>query len=207
MRRAAVVVVFAALVFAGGCTLFDSGILYKETWSDQATTAWTLGDSETATKSIESGRYHVLVKQTSQTLLYWNDDEGPFGDVQIDVDVKHEAGADVDAASGLAFRLGSINDFYLFQLGPVGSFRVLKWVGGASSVVRAWTQSAAIKTGMVENHLTLLAEGTSLTFLINQVEVAEITDASHSTGYVGVSVQSWNVNVEESFDNLVVRKL
>jgi len=207
MRHAAVVVVFAALVFAVGCALFDSGILYDETWSDLTTTAWTLGDSEAATKSIEGGRYHVLVKQAPQTLVYWNDDEGPFGDVQIDVDMKHEVGADVDAASGLAFRLDSLNDFYLFQLGPTGNFRVLKWVGGGSSVVRAWTQSAAIKTGIAENHLTVLAEGTSLTFLINQTEVAEITDASHSTGHVGVSVQSWNVNVEESFDNLVVRKL
>jgi hypothetical protein len=207
MRNVGVGLLCAAAVVLGGCSLFSSGILYEETWSDTATTAWTLGDSETATKSIDGGRYHVLVKQAPQTLVYWNDDEGPFGDAQIDVDVKHEAGADVDSASGLVFRVGSINDFYLFQLCTTGSYRVLKWVGGVSSVVKAWTQSTAIKTGMVENHLTVLADGTSLTFLINATEVAELTDASHSTGYVGVSVQSWNVNVEESFDNLVVRKL
>lgn len=207
MRRVVLGLLCVAAALVGGCALFDSGILYEETWSDTATTAWTLGDSETATKSIDGGRYHVLVKQASQTLVYWNDDEGPFGDVQIDVDVKHEVGANVDSASGLVFRLGSINDFYLFQLSATGSYRVLKWVGGVSSVVCAWTQSTAIKTGMFENHLTVLADGTSLTFLINDTEVAEVTDVSHSTGYVGVSVQSWNVNVEESFDNLVVRKL
>jgi hypothetical protein len=206
MRNVGVGLLCAAAVVLGGCSLFSSGILYEETWSDTATTAWTLGDSETATKSIDGGRYHVLVKQAPQTLVYWNDDEGPFGNVQIDVDVKHEAGVDVDSASGLVFRVGSINDFYLFQL-SAGSYRVLKWVGGVSSVVKAWTQSTAIKTGVIENHLTVLADGTSLTFLINATEVAEITDASHSTGYVGVSVQSWNVNVEESFDNLVVREL
>jgi hypothetical protein len=206
MRRAALVLLCAVVVFVGGCFLFDSGVLYEETWSDPDTTAWTLGDTTSATKSIEGGRYHVLVKENT-TLAYWNDDEGPFSDVQIDVDVKHEAGANVDAASGLVFRLGSIDDFYLFQLSPVGSFRILKWVSAVSAVVQTWTASAAINTGMAENHLTVLADGTSLTFLINDTQVAEIVDTSLSNGYVGVSVQAWNPNVEESFDNLSVRKL
>jgi hypothetical protein len=56
-------------------------------------------------------------------------------------------------------------------------------------------------------NLTVLADGTSLTFLVNATEVVEIADASHTNGYVGVSVQSWNPNIEESFDNLVVREL
>ncbi len=73
-----------------------------------------------------------------------------------------------------------------------------------------WTASDAISTEPpLENHLTVLADGTSLTFLINRTEVAEIADASFSTGYVGVAVQAFdeNVDVEESFDNLVVREL
>ncbi|MGD9675937.1 MAG: hypothetical protein AB7V19_04560 [Candidatus Bipolaricaulia bacterium] len=59
MRRSALVLVGAVVVLLGGCFLFDSGILYEELWSDPNTTAWTIGDSETATKSVESGRYHV----------------------------------------------------------------------------------------------------------------------------------------------------
>jgi hypothetical protein len=192
-------------VFLGGCFLFESGILYEETWSDPNTTAWTLGDSESGTKSIVGDRYHILVKQAT-TLIYWNDDEGPFGNVQIDVDVKHEAGTDNLSAGGLVFRLSGIENFYL---SAAGTYRLNKWVASTWSGLTAWTPSDAIHKGGTGNHLTVLADGASLTFLVNDTEVAEITDASLSTGYVGVSVQAFNadVDVEESFDNLVVREL
>ena len=208
MRRAASVLVCVVVVFLGGCFLFKSGILYEETWSDPNTTAWTIGDSEVATKSIESGRYHVRVKQAT-TAMYWNGDEGPFGDVQIDLDVKHEEGTDSLSAGGLVFRLSDINNLYIFQVSSAGTFRVAKWVANVWSLLLAWTASDAINPGAAENHLTVLADGTSLTFLINDTEVAELTDSSFSTGHVGVCVQAFNtdIDVEESFDNLVVREL
>jgi len=208
MRRAASVLVCVVVVFLGGCFLFNSGILYDETWSDPNTTSWTVGDSEIATKSIDAGRYHVRVKQAT-TAMYWNDDEGPFGDAQIDLDVKHEAGTDNLSAGGLVFRLSDIDNLYIFQVSSAGTFRVGKWVADAWSLLVAWTASDAINTGVAENHLTVLADGTALTFLINGTEVAEVTDSSFSTGRVGVSVQAFNadVDVEGSFDNLVVREL
>lgn len=208
MKRVSVPVLLAAVVILTGCALFSSGILYEETWSDSDTTSWTLGDSETATKSIEGGRYHVLVKQDA-TAMYWNDDEGPFGDAQVDLDVKHEAGTSNLSAGGLVFRLSDINNLYIFQLSAAGTFRVAKWVANAWTSLVAWTASAAIRPGVAENHLTVLADGSSLAFLINSTEVADLTDASFSSGFVGVCVTAFNadVDVEQSFDNLTVRKL
>ena len=208
MRRAASLLVCVVVVFLGGCFLFNSGILYDETWSDPNTTSWTLGNTETYTTSIASGRYHFRLKQ-AVTWFCWNTSEGPFGDAQFDVDVKHEEGTDNLSAGGLVFRLVDGQDAYVFQISAVGTFRITEWVAGVMSPLAAWTPSDAINKGAAQNHLTVLAEGTSLTFLINSTEVAELADSSFSTGHVGVCVQAFSadVDVEESFDNLVVREL
>jgi hypothetical protein len=208
MRRVVLGLLCVAAALVGGCALFDSGILYEETWSDTATTAWTLGDSEYATKTIEGGRYNVLVKQNT-TMMYWNNQEGPFGDAQIDLDVKHEAGTENLSAGGMVFRCTDVQNTYIFEVSAFGTFHVAKWVGNVWTAVVAWTASDAVNKGIAQNHLTVLADGTSLTFLINDTEVAEVTDSSFSSGFVGVAVTAFSedVDVEESFDNLVVREL
>ncbi len=142
-------------------------------------------------------------------MMNWNSDAGTFASAQFDVDVKHEAGTDNLSAGGLVFRFTDVENTYIFQVSASGYFRVGRWVADVWTTIVNWTASDAINTGIAENHLTVLADGTSLTFLINRAEVAEITDASFSTGYVGVAVEAFdeNVDVEESFDNLVVREL
>lgn len=208
MRRLGFVLLCAVAVLVGGCSLFKSGILYEETWSGTTATEWYTGDSESNAVWIEDGRYHDLVKQAT-VMMQWNSGAGTFGDAQFDVDVRHEEGTDNLAAGGLVFRFADAENTYLFQVTTSGYFRVAKWVADAWTTLVNWTASAVIRTGKAENHLTVLAEGTTLTFLINDQEVAEITDSSFATGFVGVAAQAFddNVDVEESFDNLVVREL
>ena len=208
MRRLALVLLCAAALLVGGCFLFKSGILYEETWSDPNTTEWPLVSDALHTTSIAGGRYHFLLQD--RTIWFcWNTSEGPFGDVQIDVDVKHEAGTNNLSAGGLVFRLGNGSNTYVFEIGPHGLFYIGKVVAGTWTALMTWTASAAIHQGVAENHLTVLADGASLTFLINGTEVAELTDSSHSTGRVGVCVDAFDpdVDAEKSFDNLVVREL
>ncbi len=207
MRRGALTLFGVVLVLLGGCALFDSGVLYEETWSDPNTKSWLLGDTEAATKRIDEGRYHVTVKQKT-TVRYMTTDAGPFGDAQYDVDMRHEAGTENLAAGGLLFRFASSEHMYLFQVSPAGTFQIGKWVANTWATLTAWTTSAAINNGATENHLTVIADGTSLTFLINGTEVADLADSSILAGYVGVAVSSYSdAAIEESFDNLVVREL
>ncbi|MGD9675938.1 MAG: hypothetical protein AB7V19_04565 [Candidatus Bipolaricaulia bacterium] len=123
--------------------------------------------------------------------------------------MKHLQGTNNVSAGGLLFRVTDVNNSYGFQVSAFGSFRVVKWVGGTRTVLTGWTASDVIHKDVAENHLTVLAEGSSFTFLINGTEVAELSDSSFSTGYVGVcatSMAEGNI-VEQSFDNLVVREL
>jgi hypothetical protein len=208
MKRSMLGGLCAALVLLSGCALFQSGILYEETWSDPNTTAWTIGNTDYANKWIEGGRYHVLVKQAT-SVLYWNASEGPFGNTQIDIDVRHEAGTDNLSTGGVLFRVTDINNAYAFEVSPAGTYRIGKWVANVWTAIVAWTPSPAIHTGTGDNHLTVMADGTALTFLVNQTQVTELTDSSLPSGRVGVIVTAFSndVDVHESFDNLVVREL
>jgi hypothetical protein len=208
MRRMFLWALSAALVLLSGCALFQSGILYEEKWSDPAHTDWTIGESESANKWIEGGRYHILVKQNS-TMVYWNSTEGPFGNAQYDVDVQHVAGAGDKSGAGLLVRLADINNMYMFQIAAGGTYRVGKWVANAWTSLVDWAASSSIRQGVAENHLTVITDGASFTFLVNGTEVAEVTDASFSNGRVGVAVTAYSsdIDVHESFDNLVVREL
>jgi hypothetical protein len=209
MRRAALALLCSAVILTGGCLLLlDDGILYEETWWDTDTTEWGVGDSALATQSVESGRYYVLLKQKT-SLRCLNTEEGPFDNAQIDLDVKHEAGTTNLSAGGLLFRGAGLESMYLFEVCPAGSYRVGKWIGNAWTSLVAWTNSTAVNTGGAENHVTVIMDGSSLTFLINGTEVSQITGASLLAGYVGVVVTSFSddEDIVESFDNLVVREL
>jgi hypothetical protein len=208
MRRLLLGMVGVVLVLLSGCALFESGILYEEKWSDPAHTDWLIGESELANKWIEGGRYHVLAKQ-SATLDYSNSAEGPFGNAQYDLDVQHVAGTDNLSGGGLLVRFADVDNTYMFQISAAGTYRVGKWVAATWTSLVAWAESASIRQGIAENHLTVIADGASFTFLVNGTEVAELTDASFSSGRVGVAVTAFSndVDVHESFDNLVVREL
>ena len=208
MKRVGLGVLCVVVVLISGCSLFQSGILYQETWSDPSTTAWSIGDVGYASRSIEAGRYHIIVKQNTPVLC-WNKSEGPFDNAQIDIDVKHEAGDSTLGGAGLVFRVVDGDNLYVFQIGASGTYRVGKWVANAWTTLVAWTASAAVRTGVAENHLTVIANGTTFTFLVNGTQVTEITDSSFSSGRVGVAVTAYadGANIHESFDNLTVREL
>ena len=109
----------------------------------------------------------------------------------------------------------------LWDIYQFSSFRVERRVAGVfgdpyALVLRLqrrgkkrFAGSAAVRTGVAENHLTVIANGTTFTFLVNGTQVTEITDSSFSSGRVGVAVTAYadGANIHESFDNLTVREL
>ena len=208
MKKVGLGILCVVVVLISGCSLFQSGILYQETWSDPNTTVWLVGDVGYATRSIESGRYQIVVKQNT-TAICWNSTEGPFDNAQFDLDVKHEAGQNDLSGAGLLFRFADGSNTYLFRVSAAGTYHVGKWVGDAWTALAGWTSSPAVHAGVAENHLTVIADGTTLTFLVNGTQVTEITDSSFSTGRVGVAVTAYadGANIHESFDNLTVREL
>ncbi len=136
--------------------------------------------------------------------------KGRSATCRYDLDVQHVAGTDNLSGAGLLVRFSDMDNTYLFQVSAAGTLSGRE-VGrrDVGTTLVAWTESSAIHKGVAENHLTVIADGTSFTFLVNGTQVAELIDTSFASGRVGVAVTAFSndVDVHESFDNLVVREL
>ncbi|MCX6099038.1 MAG: hypothetical protein NTX69_03385 [Candidatus Bipolaricaulota bacterium] len=209
MRRLACLALAVLALGLSGCMLFfgsNDEILYEETFTTPTTGAWPLGSFDTFARWMDGGKYYMLAMSNVYVTGY-NPLEGPFGDVQIDIDVDHILGTPTQSAGGLIFRVTDGSNFYAFLVSAAGSFTVRKWVNGAQSTLLAWAESPAVNKGAARNHLTVIAQGSSLSFLVNRTEVAMLTDNSLSSGTVGVIEMAFDANVDvlQGFDNLVVQ--
>jgi hypothetical protein len=181
-------------------------ILYEETFSGATSGDWYVGATGSFNWWTDNGKYYTLVKEAVFTVSP-NGTEGPFVDAQIDLDVDHILGTPGQSGGGLIFRVADANNLYAFLVSPVGKFIVMKWVAGKQSTLLAWAESPAVNKGATRNHLTVVAIGPSLSFLVNKTEVAMLTDTSYTAGGVGVIAVAYDaaVDVLEGFDNLIVQ--
>jgi len=81
--------------------------------------------------------------------------------------------------------------FYAFQYTSSGSFGVWKRVAGGNVVaLQNWTSTSAIYKGEKWNILSVYANGSNLSFLINKIPVWSGNDTSLTTGRVGFRMYS-----------------
>ncbi|MEW5826264.1 MAG: hypothetical protein AB1778_05475 [Candidatus Bipolaricaulota bacterium] len=209
MKRLARFGLAVVLLGLSGCMLLflSDSVLYEETFTAQ-NTAWILGSSETSEKWIADGLYHVAAKAAVISVGY-NQVEGPFGDVQVDLDVDHVQGVPGNSAGGLALRVQDGKSFIAFVIAPSGTFSVQKLVSGTVTRILNYTGSPAIVQGVARNHLTVVCRGTTYRFLVNGTELAMITDSSFASGRVGAVVISYDASTPAvmTFDNLLVQEV
>ena len=83
---------------------------------------------------------------------------------------------------------------YLFSINANGFYTIGKAVDNKYIPLVDWTQSSAIRPKGV-NRLGVLARDDSLEFFINGQSVKQLTDASLSKSYIGVSVETTDLQV------------
>ena len=83
---------------------------------------------------------------------------------------------------------------YLFSINANGFYTIGKAVDNKYIPLVDWTQSSAIRPKGV-NRLGVLARDDSLEFFINGQSVKQLTDASLSKRYIGVSVETTDLQV------------
>jgi hypothetical protein len=76
---------------------------------------------------------------------------------------------------------------YMFGYRNTGSFCVYRFVSGVATTLKGWTASSLINKGGW-NSLKVVAVGSALKFFINGKLVWSGTDASFSSGYVGLAM-------------------
>jgi hypothetical protein len=212
MRRTATTVLATSLLVLAGCMLFNPGpeILYEETFSGATADQWLEDDGDETSHTLENGQYHVRFKiSDAWATSIRNTEQGPFGNFQLDIDVIHVSGENNLCGPGVLFRIADWDNLYGFRVSPAGTYSIWEEVDGTFTTLVGWTASDSVKVGAATNHLTVQADGSSLTFLINGQVVEQLVDASTSTGSVGVYARTYDgvTNAHEAFDNLVVTEL
>lgn len=114
---------------------------------------------------------------------------------------------DAQAGEGAApaARPDSAGDGYLFLIQGSGSAGIFRSRGRALTALADWRTHEAIKVGPDRNHLRAMCVGDYLAFYVNDVLVADATDATYGTGQVGLAASAANrLGVRVEFDNLTI---
>lgn len=173
---------------------------------DDTRNGWTLVHNNQADILTEGGQLRVTVKQPDS--LAWSIAAGKtFDRFTLDVDATPLAGPD-DNDYGVIVRHVDDDNFYRFEISGDGYFNVQKRQKGKwEKLIPDWTASEVIRKGKTLNHLRVVCAGSSLTFYVNQVQLAQINDTSFARGQVGLFVGTLvQPGVQVAFDNLNVSK-
>ncbi|MBE3558801.1 MAG: DUF1080 domain-containing protein [Ktedonobacteraceae bacterium] len=135
--------------------------------------------------------------QTAQTPAPAHLPYREFQDFRLDVDAVLAKG-DQNNGYGLFVRgtldkQGEIASYYRFTIYGDGSYAIAKGSADAngkltSSLLVPYQMHEAIKKGGERNHLTLIAQGPVMTFLVNGQTLSTVKDASYSKGLIAFFV-------------------
>jgi len=204
-------VLVAVVVGLAGCALFQGGtneLLYRETFSNAEDNDWPTMETENQRKWFSGGKYQFEVHENIHSASTCSE-AGEYGDLQLDVDAEHISGTDNKSVTGLIFRFVDWENYYEFLVSPAGTFRLRKQVADTWEDIVGWTSHDAVTQGAGTNHLTVRAQGTSITCLVNGQEVADVTDTSFDSGRIGVCALSYTGNtlMRVAFDNVEVHSV
>ncbi len=101
---------------------------------------------------------------------------------------------------GIAFRVQSSNQGYLFGVSCDQEFSMSRFDGYQFTPILDWTSSSAIANGL--NRLGVMARGDQFTFYINGVDVGNAQESAYKEGQLGLFVTSletsnFTVNAQE----------
>lgn len=109
---------------------------------------------------------------------------------------------------GIIFRSDPTHTkFYLFRVGQDGSYDLYLYVdiNGSNSQLLAQGSSSAIHMGLNRpNKIAVIAQGSNLSFYINQQFVVSIKDTSYQSGSIGVFADDQTNPTEVAFSNAKV---
>jgi hypothetical protein len=176
-------------------------VLYQESFADN-TSGWDRVKNDGGIMDYDSGGYRILVRQPG--LNFWSTPGRNFGDVRVEADVTRLNGPD-ENRTGLICRYQHGN-YYFFIISNDGYYAIGKFVKRQIFLLgqSEMQKSDLIQSGSV-NHLHADCIGDTLTFYVNNTQVAATQDSDFATGDVGVLAGAFTEpGVDVLFQNFVV---
>lgn len=180
---------------------------YEETFDSLG--KWGSGNSAEVDGQVKDGVYEMLVK--SNHGLYLATAGENFGNGVYELEATQIAGP-LNNGYGMLFRVDEATDsFYVFEVSGDGYV----WIGWCNELCENeaealiggdWFFSPAVNQGLqATNNLRVNADGSRMTFFVNDVEVGRSSDKRLTEGDIAVMVETLGEpNVRVMFDNFKV---
>jgi len=150
---------------------------------------WTLRAGQGGAVSLLPGRLVVAVHNPG-AMLFSLSPAPATADFYLEAELRTELCGQEDEF-GLMVRVLPNLDHYLFSLTCDGQARVSRFVSGQEAALVPLTRTGAALPGApAVNRLAVLARGDQFYFLVNEVEVFSLREASLSSGGFGLAARS-----------------
>lgn len=184
--------------------LNPDSILIHDDFSDPES-GWDVEEFEGGSLGYEEGVY--VIKAADSDYYYLGTLNVDFADVAIEVDATQILGpANDNNYYGAGCRLQSDGGGYEFIISGQGYYGIYREDGEAGGEFLVdWTESDVIHQGNATNHLRAICDGTRLAIAINGEMLAEVEDATYTTGdlfLVGSTLEDEPTEIH--FDDLLV---
>lgn len=208
MRRGWVFI--AMLVLGAGVACGANGdeaesIAYSEDFSAPA--SWHTSSDPEVDISYHDGGLGIEIKVIDR--VAWSVAGRSVADGVVSVDATPVGGPD-DNAYGIVARHVDDRSFYRFEISADGYYAIQAPTGSLGwEFLVDWTESSAIQKGRETNRLRVELNGPTMTFWVNDVELASVSDERYTEGDVGVIAGTFydEPGTHVLFDNFSVEPL
>ena len=181
----------------------QTSVVFTDTFG--STCNLTVVDDANHKMGCEGGEYTVQTKVASKTYYGFYRDARADGVFEVDV---HMVAGNDSTEYGLVFHAPSDGSgAYLFTITPNGKYSLSLLKGSDWTDLIPYTDTPAIKQGMEKNHLKVIAQGDKLALYVNDQFLDTVSDASFTSGRVGVVAASRDPNGKFAFSNLSISKI
>jgi hypothetical protein len=160
---------------------------------------WSTGTDESAAIAVQRGRLRIDV--AAPQWFAWSQRPEELSDLLLETDAAF-ADNRTPGEVGIVFRKQDDANFYFAAIDNSGRASIWKKEAGLWVVLAPWAKNDAIQTfAGAQNRLGVLAEGTTLSALVNGEVVATVEDAAFDAGTVALAVGSFaGGDVAATFD-------
>lgn len=167
---------------------------------------WTTGNTARSAVAIQDGMLRIRLKRGGVSAVAFTG--LALDDFLLEFSATHLGGAS-DCATSILFRIQDAAALYAFQVRSTGEFAVSRVLDRETVYLVPPTASGAIHTEPgASNRLGVLADGATLTFLLNDAIVHTLVDDAIERGMIGLGASSFGSDgAEITFDDLTVWSL
>jgi transcriptional regulator with XRE-family HTH domain len=161
-------------------------LVFFDPLSQQDGSKWSSSSNNTYGSSCQftGGTYHIRKQQVGGSFS-WCAPNGVFSNFAFEVQLTIMQGD----CGGMTFRGDYIGHFYFFRICQGGTYKVTKYMSdsGSDSKVLQDSNSSAIKTGLgQQNKIALVANGSTMTFYVNEQQIDQEQDSSYTSGSIAL---------------------